>query len=131
MSAALFQKMRSKLAEAQEKASTPIVFLQVNASSTEDIGEGSVDIAGGEDVTVTAFPPGVADADMVSQGVALAGQQVVIVRAEACVRSGGQLFEPQIGGLVRIHGVEQVVEKMQVVRDHEGAAVVFFLALRS
>lgn len=131
MTAAFFDTVRSKVAAANLKLSTPATFLDVNATESLDVETGVVTLTGGESVVVTAFPPGPADRSSVQQGLAAEGQQMFGVRAESLVRSGAQLFEPRLGQRVILHGTTWIIDRVSALRDEAGAAIVFFLALRS
>jgi hypothetical protein len=131
MTAALFDRIRTGIDRANTLASTPAIFLDVNATEATDVAAGTVTRSGGETVTVTAFPPGIADRRSIAAGYAAEGQQMLIVRAAALVRSGGATFEPAIGGRVTVHGATWIIERVSSVRDEAGVAVVFFCALRA
>lgn len=131
MTAAFFAKVRVKIERANALVSSPVTFLDVNATEARDVAAGTVTLSGGESITVDAFPPGLADHRSIEQGLAGEGQQMFAVRAEVLVRSGGISFVPERGQRVTIAGKVEIIDRISQVNDEAGLPVVFFCALRS
>lgn len=126
---AAYAKLATGLQRLTRALGVPASFLRVGATETYSSSTGAVTRTGGETVTVEATLSDASEAS-ITAGLARAGDAVLTVEARLLRTSLGAAFEPRRADPVLVHGVTWSIERVDAVRDGDGAAVVFSLLLR-